>query len=100
MLLRMLKLSVGKGCQVMKQLCLRYYVRATVAIERAGYVLYRAFNVYNQYSYLKDLIPEINQCVGKFLNNLESSALAKTPVSLRDEFSLLTLNVISKVSGK
>ena len=42
MLLRMLKLSVGKGRQVMKQLCLRYYIRATVATERAGYVLYRA----------------------------------------------------------
>ena len=43
MRLRILKLSVGKGCQVMKQLCLRvlqYY--ATVATERAGYVLYRA----------------------------------------------------------
>ena len=52
------------------------------------------------YSYLKDLVPEINQCVDKFLDNLESSALAKTPVSLRDEFSLLTLNVISKVSEK
>ena len=43
MQLRMLKLSVGKGHQVMKQLCLRalqYYAR--VATERAGYVLYRA----------------------------------------------------------
>ena len=41
--LRMLKLRVGKDCHVMKQLCLRvlqYY--ATVATERAGYVLYRA----------------------------------------------------------
>ena len=39
----MLKLSVGKGRQVIKQLCsrvLQYY--ATVATERAGYVLYRA----------------------------------------------------------
>ena len=47
MRLRMLKLSVGKGRQVMKRLCLRvlqYY--ATVATERAGYVLYRAL-VYN-----------------------------------------------------
>ena len=46
MRLRMLKLSVGKGRQVMKQLCLRmlqYY--ATVATERAGYVLYRALVV-------------------------------------------------------
>ena len=43
MRLRMLKLSVGKGHQVIKQLCrrvLQYY--ATVATERAGYVLYRA----------------------------------------------------------
>ena len=43
MRLRMLKLSVGKGRQIMKQLCcrvLQYY--ATVATERAGYVLYRA----------------------------------------------------------
>ena len=43
MRLRMLKLSVGKGRQVMKQFCcrvLQYY--ATVATERAGYVLYRA----------------------------------------------------------
>ena len=40
----MLKLSVGKGRQVMKQLCLRalQYYAATVATERAGYVLYRA----------------------------------------------------------
>ena len=41
--LRMLKLCVGKGRQVIKQLCrrvLQYY--ATVATERAGYVLYRA----------------------------------------------------------
>ena len=39
----MLKLSVGKGRQVMKHLCCRvsqYYV--TVATERAGYVLCRA----------------------------------------------------------
>ena len=43
MRLRMLKLNVGKDRQVMKQLWLRalqYY--ATVATERAGYVLYRA----------------------------------------------------------
>ena len=43
MQLRMLKLSVGKGHQVMKQLCprvLQYY--ATVATEHAGHVLYRA----------------------------------------------------------
>ena len=40
MRLRMLKLCVGKGRQVMKQLCLRYYT--TVATEHAGYVLYRA----------------------------------------------------------
>ena len=47
MRLRMLKLSVGKGRQVMKQLCcgvLQYY--ATVATERAGYVLYRALVLY------------------------------------------------------
>ena len=39
----MLMLSVGKGRQVIKQLCrrvLQYY--ATVATKRAGYVLYRA----------------------------------------------------------
>ena len=43
MRLRMLKLSIGKGRQVIKQLCrrmLQYY--ATVATERAGYVLYKA----------------------------------------------------------
>ena len=43
MQLRMLKLSVGKGRQARKQLyrrVLQYY--ATVATERAGYVLYRA----------------------------------------------------------
>ena len=41
----MLKLSIEKGHQVMKQLCLRvlqYYTYATVATERVGYVLYRA----------------------------------------------------------
>ena len=43
MRLRMLKLSIGKGRQAIKQLyrrVLQYY--ATVATERAGYVLYRA----------------------------------------------------------
>ena len=43
MRLRMLKLSVGKGHQVIKQLwskVLQYY--ATVATERTGYVLFRA----------------------------------------------------------
>ena len=46
MCLCMLKLSVGNGHQVMKQLCLKvlqYY--ATVATELAGYVLYRALVV-------------------------------------------------------
>lgn len=52
------------------------------------------------YSYLKELVPEINQCVDKFLDNLESSASTKSPISLCDEFSFLTLNVISKVSGR
>ena len=47
MRLRMLKLSVGKGRQVMKQLCLRaLQYDATVATERAGYVLYRALVEY------------------------------------------------------
>ena len=42
MRLRMLKFSVGKGRQVIKQLrVLQYYASATVATERAGYVLYR-----------------------------------------------------------
>ena len=47
MQLCMLKLCVGKGRQVIKQLCSRvwiegaeYYASATVATERAGYVLY------------------------------------------------------------
>ena len=38
MRLRMLKFSVGKGRQIIKQL----YASATVATERVGYVLYRA----------------------------------------------------------
>ena len=38
--LRMLELSVGKGHQVIITALLQYYT--TVAIERAGYVLYRA----------------------------------------------------------
>ena len=42
MRLRMLNLSVGKGRQVMKQLCLRHVHNTTVATERTGYVLYRA----------------------------------------------------------
>ena len=50
------------------------------------------------YSYLKELVPDINQCVDKFLDNLEPSARTKSPVSLREEVALLTLNVISKVS--
>ena len=47
MQLRMLKLCVGKGHQVMKLLCIRvlqYY--ATVATERAGYVLYIALVIH------------------------------------------------------
>ena len=40
MRLRMFKLSLGKGHQVIKLLCMQYY--ATVATERAGYVFYRA----------------------------------------------------------
>ena len=47
MQLCMLKLSVGKDRQVIKQLCsrvLQYY--ATVATERTGYVLYRALVVH------------------------------------------------------
>ena len=40
MRLRMLKLGVGKGRQVMKQLCLR--ALQLQWLERAGYVLYRA----------------------------------------------------------
>ena len=46
----MLKLSVGKGRQIIKQLyrrVLQYYASATVATECAGYVLYRAL-VYTQ----------------------------------------------------
>ena len=43
MQLRMLKLSIGKGRQVIKQLCRRMLQNyGTVATERAGYVLYRA----------------------------------------------------------
>ena len=51
MRLRMIKLSVGKGHQVIKQLCcrvLQYY--AKVATERAGYVLYRALVLTSAYS--------------------------------------------------
>ena len=43
--LRMLKLSIGKGRQVIKQLCrrvLQYYATVATELERAGYVLYRA----------------------------------------------------------
>ena len=52
MQLRMLKLSVGKGCQIIKQLCCRVWRRqsttlCTVAIERAGYVLCRALIINN-----------------------------------------------------
>ena len=50
------------------------------------------------YSYLKELVPVMNQCIDRFLDNMELSAHSGTPVSLREEFSLLTLNVISKVS--
>ena len=45
MRLRMLKLSVGKGRQVIKQLChrvLQYYAIYSGYTEHAGYVLYRA----------------------------------------------------------
>ena len=56
MRLRMLKLSVGKGRQVMKQLCLRVLqYSATVATERAGYVLYRALVVPRNVEVLKNI---------------------------------------------
>ena len=35
----------------------------------------------------------------KFLDNLEPFAQNKTPISLRNELALLTLNVLSKVSS-
>ena len=44
MRLRMLKLSVGKGRQITKQLYIPQSI-ATEATERAGYVLYRALVV-------------------------------------------------------
>ena len=44
MRLRMLKHSVGKGRQVIKQLCRR--MLHYCATERAGYVLYRALVLY------------------------------------------------------
>ena len=50
MQLHMLKLSVGKSHQIIKQLyrrVLQYYASATVATERAEYVLYRTL-VYTQ----------------------------------------------------
>ena len=51
MRLRMLKLGVGKGRQAIKQLYRRVLqCYATVATERAGYVLYRAL-VYSSSSY-------------------------------------------------
>ena len=68
-----------------------YQIMHTLILSLLYHLLY--------YSYLKELVPVINQCMDKFLDNLESSAQNKTPVSLRDEFALLTLNVISKVSS-
>ena len=46
MRLRMLKLSVGNGRQVIKQLCCRVRVLQYYATERAGYVLYRALVIH------------------------------------------------------
>ena len=57
MRLRMLKLGVGKGRQIIKQLCcgvLQYY-----ATERAGYVLYRALG-----SVFAFIQKELNAAVG------------------------------------
>ena len=48
MRLRMLKLGVGKGRQVIKQLCSSVAILlSTVATERAGYVLYRPLGGYS-----------------------------------------------------
>ena len=40
----------------------------------------------------------INKCVDNFLDKLEPFADGRAQIPLRDEFALLTLNVISKVS--
>ena len=58
MRLRMLKHCVGKGRQVIKQLCrgvLHYY--ATMATERAGYVLYRALVIILFHTHASLILP-------------------------------------------
>ena len=68
MRLRMLKLSVGKGHQVMKQLGLRvlqYY--AIVATERTGYVLYRALVGY--VIIIIHVVSTISQYIGRHMSN-------------------------------
>ena len=49
-------------------------------------------------SFLKDLIPSFNECVDQFLERLRPLADGKTQVPMKEEFSTLTLNVISKVN--
>ena len=78
MRLRMLKLSVGKGHQVIKQLCcrvLQYY--AIVATERAGYVLYRALVYYSC---------ELGPCGGgTLLNNVNCEQSNKVSANCEEQ---------------
>lgn len=48
-------------------------------------------------SYLKSLVPSFNECVDQFLERLRPLADCRTQVSMIQQFSELTLDVISKV---
>lgn len=49
-------------------------------------------------SFLKNLVPSFNECADKMIKKLMLFADGKTSVKISEEFTLFTLNVISKVA--
>ena len=49
------------------------------------------------FSFLRSLVPVFNECVDQFLKKLRPLADGQTQVPMKDEFSSLTLHIISKV---
>ena len=51
-------------------------------------------------SFLKNLVPSFNECADKMIKKLMLFADGKTSVKISEEFTLFTLNVISKVKSQ
>ena len=74
---------------VVARIILQRPVQYLVVSNRYTYLCY--------YSYLKSLVPVFNECVDQFLERLRPLADGKTQVSMKEQFDILTLDVISKV---